>query len=161
MVETKSVIEVDFDWQKSTLFRFCDAADWDIFRHAVSFTERHEESVLWSEGERSIQMICVVSGVLESVKKTPEWGKPIIMSRFLPGASVGELIFAAVAGEKYSEHSTTLQVAEEASLLILDEAGAGFLQNKSPSTVTKLVQGAACLQLKRLRQLNCRLATLF
>jgi CRP-like cAMP-binding protein len=83
------------------------------------------------------------------------------MARFLAGASVGELIFAAVAGEEHSEHSTTLQVAEDASLLILDETEAGRLQQKSPATVSKLVHGAACLQLKRLRQLNRRLATLF
>ncbi len=161
MVDMKSVIEVDFDWRKSTLFQFCDEADWDIFRHAVSFIEKPAGSVLWSEGERSIRLVCVVNGILESVKKTPEWGKPIIMARFLPGASVGELIFAAVAGEEHPEHSTTLQVAEEASLLILDEAETGWLQQKSPATVSKLVHGAACLQLKRLRQLNQRLATLF
>jgi CRP-like cAMP-binding protein len=159
MVETKSVIE--FDWRKSTLFQFCNEADWDIFQPAVSLTEKPAGSVIWSEGERSIRLVCIVSGILESVKKTPEWGKPIIMARFLPGASVGELIFAAVVGEEHSEHSTSLQVAENASLLILDEVEASLLQEKAPDTVAKLLRGAASLQLKRLRQLNRRLATLF
>ena len=159
MVETKSVIE--FDWRKSTLFQFCNEEDWDIFLHAVSLTEKPVGSVVWSEGERSIRLVCVVSGILESVKKTPEWGKPIIMARFLSGATVGELIFAAVVGEEHSEHSTSLQVAENASLLILDEVEASLLQEKAPDTVAKLLRGAASLQLKRLRQLNRRLATLF
>ncbi len=161
MAESKSAIKVDFDWRKSTLFKLCDNADWDIFRQAVSLSEQPVGSVLWSEGERSARLVCVVSGVLESVKKTPEWGKPVIMARFLPGATVGELIFAAVTGENHSEHSTTLQVAENASLLILDEVEAGLLQKKAPDTVARLVHGAGFLQLKRLRQLNRRLATLF
>ena len=161
MVEKNSAIKVEFDWQKSTLFQFCDNSDWDIFHHAVAFTEQPEGSVIWREGECSTRLVCVVSGVLESLKKTPEWGKPIIMSRFLPGASVGELIFSAAAGDEHSEHSTTLQAAEDVSLLIMDEAAAGMLQQKAPATVAKLVHGAACLQLKRLRQLNRRLATLF
>ena len=161
MAESKSAIELDFDWRKSTLFRFCDAADWDIFLNAVSITDEPTGNVLWHENESSTRLVCVVKGVLESVKKTPEWGKPVIMARFLPGASVGELIFAAVVGEKPSEHSTTLQVAEDASLLTLGEVAAGVLQQKAPATVAKLVRGAACLQLQRLRQLNGRLVTLF
>ena len=161
MVEKKSAIEVDFDWRQSTLFRFCDEADWDIFRHAVALTEQPAGSVIWSEGECSIRLVCVVSGVLESVTKTPEWGKPVIMARFLPGATVGELILVAAAGDEHSEHSTTLQVAENASLLVLDEIKVALLHEKAPDTVAKLVRGAASLQLKRLRQLNRRLVTLF
>lgn len=161
MVEKKSAMKVDFDWRKSTLFQFCDSTDWGIFRHTVSLSELPAGSVLWHEGERSTQMICVVSGVLESVKKTPEWGKPVIMARFLPSATVGESIFTESVGGIYFAHSTTLQVAEDTSLLILDKVAANLLQEKAPATVAKLVHGAASLQLKRLRQLNRRLVTLF
>ena len=161
MAEVKSAIKVDFDWRKSTLFQFCDEADWDIFLNAVALTGSPAGSVLWHEDEGSIYLVCVVSGVLESIKKTPEWGKPIIMARFMSGASVGESIFTDINAAEPGVHSTTLQVVEESSLLILDKAAAVSLQKKAPATVAKLVRGAVCLQLKRLRQLNRRLATLF
>ncbi len=161
MIEKKSTVNVDFNWRKSTLFQFCDNKDWDILRQAFSFVEKPAGSILWREGESSNQLVCLVNGTLESVTKTPEWGKPIIMARFQPGATVGELIFAELVDDEHSEHSTTLQVVENASLLLLDEVKAALLQEKAPDTVARLVRGAASLQLKRLRQLNRRLATLF
>lgn len=161
MAKTQSVIEVDFDWRKSIFFQFCEAADWENFLSVVTLAEKPDGSVLWYESECSNQLFCVISGALESIKKTPEWGKPIIMARFLPGTSVGESIFTDITDREHTRHSTTLQVVDKASLLILDEAAAAMLQEKAPATVAKLVRGAASLQLQRLRQLNRRLATLF
>jgi CRP-like cAMP-binding protein len=156
MVESVTAGGSDFAWQKSPLFRFCEAADWEIFLSYVSVAEKPAGSVLWTEGEQSCQLICVVSGSLEAVKNTPDWSKPIIMAQYHPGASVGELVFGDDC-----EHSTSLQVVEKASLLILDKSQAESLQQNAPVTVTRLLHGAACLQLKRLRLVNRRLATLF
>ncbi len=161
MAEVKSAVKEDFDWRKSTLFQFCNKADWDIFRDAVTLTGKPAGSVLWREDEASLSLVCVVGGGLESVKKTPEWGKPVIMARFTAGASVGESIFTDIGAAETCPHSTTLQVVEDSSLLILDEAAAVSLQKKAPATVARLVSGALCLQFMRLRQLNRRLATLF
>ncbi|HIE07397.1 MAG TPA: cyclic nucleotide-binding domain-containing protein [Desulfarculaceae bacterium] len=156
MAEAETVGRVDFDWQKSSLFRFCEASDWVVFSKSVLFSEKPSGSVIWSEGERSAQLICVVSGSLEAVKKTPDWGKPIIMARYLAGASVGELVF-----DDAEEHSTSLQVVEKASLLLLDQDRAESLQRDSPVTAARIIRGAAYLQLERLRRADQRLATLF
>ncbi len=146
----------DFDWRKSPLFRFCEGSDWDIFLQSASLCEKAAASVLWHEGERSPLLVCVVSGLLEAVKRTPEWGKPIVMARYLPGASVGELVFV-----DKEEHSTTLQVVEKASLLTLNQEQAESLMLNAPATVARITRGAACLQLERLRRADQRLATLF
>lgn len=156
MAESRSLDKVDFDWQKSPLFCFCEASDWDIFLKSTQLLELAAGSVIWNEGEISGQLVCVMSGSLEALTKTPGWGKPIIVAQFLPGASVGELVFAGK-----SEHSTTLQVVEAAFLLSMDESQAESLQQRSPATVAKILRGAAFLQLERLRQANRRLATLF
>ena len=156
MAEAETVGRVDFDWQKSPLFRFCEASDWVVFSESVLLFEKPSGSVIWSEGERSAQLICVVSGSLEAVKKTPDWGKPIIMARYLAGASVGELVF-----DDTEEHSTTLQVVEKASLLMLDQDRAESLQRDAPVTAARIIRGAAYLQLERLRRADQRLATLF
>ena len=78
------------------------------------------------------------------------------MARYLPGASVGELVFV-IAGE----HSTTLQVVDKATLLVLDQEQAESLQQKAPEMVARIIRGAAYLQLERLRRADQRLATLF
>ncbi len=156
MAEAETVGRVDFDWQKSPLFRFCEVSDWVVFSESVLLSEKPSGSVIWSEGERSAQLICVVSGSLEAVKKTPDWGKPIIMARYLAGASVGELVF-----DDAEEHSTSLQVVEKASLLMLDQDRAESLQRDSPVTAARIIRGAAYLQLERLRRADQRLATLF
>ncbi len=156
MAEAETVGRVDFDWQMSSLFRFCEVSDWVVFSESVLLSEKPSGSVIWSEGERSSQLICVVSGSLEAVKKTPDWGKPIIMARYLAGASVGELVF-----DDAEEHSTTLQVVEKASLLMLDQDRAESLQRDAPVTAARIIRGAAYLQLERLRRADQRLATLF
>jgi CRP-like cAMP-binding protein len=156
MVEPVTPGSCDFAWQKSPLFRFCDAADWSVFLTYVSVCDLPAGSVLWSEGEKSCQLICVVSGSLEAVKHTPDWGKPIIVAQYYAGASVGEQVFGDDCG-----HSTTLHVLESASLLVLDESRAESLQRDEPAVVSRLLRGSTCLQLERLRSLNRRLATLF
>ncbi|MCK5680733.1 cyclic nucleotide-binding domain-containing protein [bacterium] len=156
MVESRSSCKVDFNWQKSPVFHFCALSDWDIFLNLTLVTEMSAGSLLWAEGERSNSFICVMSGALEALKRTPDWGKPVIMAQFLPGMSVGELVFDGV-----SEHSTTLQVVEKASLLILGESQAKTLLQDSPATAAKILRGVAYLQLERLRQANRRLVTLF
>ena len=156
MAEAETVGRVDFEWQMSSLFRFCEVSDWVVFSESVLLSEKPSGSVIWSEGERSSQLICVVSGSLEAVKKTPDWGKPIIMARYLAGASVGELVF-----DDAEEHSTTLQVVEKASLLMLDQVRAESLQRDTPVTAARIIRGAAYLQLERLRRADQRLATLF
>jgi CRP-like cAMP-binding protein len=156
MADVDQVNRVYFDWRKAPLFRFCDSSDWSVFLQSASICEQPAGSVIWNEGEKSARLICVVSGSLEAVKKTPDWGKPIIMARYFPGASIGELVF-----DDAGEHATTLQVVENVSLLILDQEQAQFLQRESPETVAKIIRGAASLQLERLRRADLRLATLF
>ena len=156
MAEVDPVNQVDFDWRKAPLFRFCESSDWSVFSQSALLCEKYAGSVIWNEGERSARLICVVSGSLEAVKKTPDWGKPIIMARYFSGASIGELVF-----DDAGEHATTLQVVENASLLILDQEQAQSLQQGSPETVVKIIRGAAYLQLERLRMADRRLATLF
>jgi CRP-like cAMP-binding protein len=145
-----------FAWRKAPLFSFCEAGDWENFASLTEKVEVPAATVLWREGESGICLYCVVRGHLEAVKKTPEWGKPIIMAEFRPGATVG----AFSAGEEAS-HSTTLQVVEAAELLSLSSARAVQLQEKFPQTAARLWRGAAHLELCRLRQANQRLVTLF
>ena len=147
---------VDFDWRNSPLFNFCEESDWECFLRVVDFHEMAAGCELWSEGGSESLLICLVSGSLESVKKTPGWGKPIIMAEFSPGATVGELVF-----DDLDYHSTTLRVIEDAQLLICGSQGAATLLSDSPVTAARLWRGAACLQQLRLRQANSRLATLF
>jgi len=156
MAEPVTPGSCDFAWQKSPLFRFCDVSDWDIFLNYITVRDLSEGSVIWREGERSCQLICIVSGSLETIKHTPDWGKPIIMAQYSSGASVGELVFS-----DDGVHSTTLHVLDNASLLVLDEDQAESLQRDEPAVVSRLLRGAAGLQLERLRSLNRRLATLF
>ena len=157
MVETKSAAGVDFDWQQSSLFRCCDLLDWEHFLAVATVCEKTAGSVLWKEEEISELLVCVLTGSLEAVKRTPDWGKPIIMAQFLPGASVGELIFV----DAVENHSTTLQVVENSKLLMLERSNAEILQRKYPETAVKLLRGAALLQLQRMRQVNQRMVALF
>ena len=156
MAESGLTPGVDFDWSNSPLFRFCENSDWEHFLRVAEYCEKSSGSKLWSEGEGEGRLICVLSGSLEAVKKTPDWGKPVIMAEFLPGATVGELVF-----DDPGPHSTTLQVVVDARLLICEPEGAVTLLNDSPVTAARLWRGAANLQLLRLRQANARLATLF
>ena len=156
MVESGLFPGVDFDWRRSPLFRFCENSDWEFFLRVAEFCEMSSGSKLWSEGEGGGRLICVLGGSLEAVKKTPDWGKPVIMAEFLPGATVGELIF-----DDPGQHSTTLRVVEDARLLIFEPDAAVTLLNDFPVTAAKLWRGAAYLQQLRLRQANSRLATLF
>jgi CRP-like cAMP-binding protein len=75
---------------------------------------------------------------------------------FLPGATVGELVF-----DEVKEHSTTLRVVEDAQLLLIRPESAATMLSDFPTTIAKLWRGAAFLQQFRLRQANARLATLF
>ncbi len=147
---------VDFDWRNSPLFRFCEDSDWGLFLRVAESCEKSAGSRLWTEGESGSLLICVLSGSLEAVKKTPDWGKPIILAQFHPGATVGELVF-----DEMGEHSTTLRVVEDVQLLTCGPEGASTLFNNFPATAARLWHGAACLQQLRLRQANSRLATLF
>ena len=156
MVESGPHQGVDFDWRSSPLFRFCEESDWEFFLRTVETCEKPAGSQIWSEGESGGQLICILTGSLEAVKKTPGWGKPIIMAEFLPGATVGELVF-----DDTDEHSTTLRVVEDARLLICGPEGAAILLSDFPATAARLWRGAACLQQLRLRRANARLATLF
>ncbi|MCK5540254.1 MAG: cyclic nucleotide-binding domain-containing protein [Deltaproteobacteria bacterium] len=156
MVESSLFSRVDFDWRNSPLFSFCENSDWELFLRIAEFCEVSSGSQLWAEGEGGGRLICVLGGSLEAVKKTPDWGKPVIMAEFLPGATVGELIF-----DDPGQHSTTLQVVKDARLLILEPEGAATLLNDFPATAARFWRGAAYLQQFRLRQANSRLATLF
>ena len=156
MAESGRSLGVDFDWSNSLLFRFCENSDWEIFLQVAESCEMSSGSKLWSEGEGGGRLICVLSGSLEAVKKTPDWGKPVIMAEFLPGATVGELIF-----DDPGQHSTTLRVVTDARLLICESEGGLTLLNDFPATAARLWRGAAYLQQLRLRQANGRLATLF
>ncbi|MCD6532627.1 MAG: cyclic nucleotide-binding domain-containing protein [Deltaproteobacteria bacterium] len=156
MVEPGLSQEIIFDWSNSPLFRFCESSDWELFLRATEACEKPAGSQLWSEGESGNLLICVLSGSLEAIKKTPEWGKPIIMSQFHPGATVGELVLA-----DSGVHSTTLQVVEDAQLLICQPSEAILLFSDFPTTAARLWRGAAYLQQLRLRHANSRLATLF
>ncbi len=156
MVESGLFPGVDFDWRWSPLFRFCETSAWEFFLRVGEFCEMSSGSKLWSEGEGGGRLICVLGGSLEAVKKTPDWGKPVIMAEFLPGATVGELIF-----DDPGQHSTTLRVVADARLLICGSDAAATLLNNFPATAARLWRGAACLQQLRLRQANSRLATLF
>ncbi len=156
MVESGLVKGVDFDWRNAPLFRFYESSDWELFLKTTEICEKSAGSQIWSEGESGGQLICVLAGSLEAVKKTPGWGKPIIMAEFLPGATVGELVFDDV-----DEHSTTLQVVENARLLTCGPEEAVNLLSDFPVTAARLWRGAAGLQQFRLRQANARLATLF
>ncbi|MEA3333299.1 MAG: cyclic nucleotide-binding domain-containing protein [Pseudomonadota bacterium] len=159
MVEPGPSQEIDFDWRSSPFFRFCESSDWEYFLRAVEMCEKPAGSRLWCEGESGNLLICLLSGTLESVKKTPGWGKPIIMAQFHPGATVGEIISAD--GSSSSVHSTTLQVVEDAQLLVCKPPEAALLFSDFPTTAARLWRGAAYLQQLRLRQANSRLATLF
>ncbi len=156
MVESNSTQGVYFDWRNSPLFRFCEDSDWGLFLRVAEFREKSAGSQLWSEGESGGLLICVLAGSLEAVKKTPDWGKPIILAQFHPGATVGELVF-----DELGEHSTTLRVVEDARLLFCRPEGAAILLRDFPATAAKIWRGAAYLQQLRLRQANARLATLF
>ncbi len=156
MVESDLAKGVDFDWRNAPLFRFCERSDWELFLKVTETCVKSAGSQIWSEGEIGGQLICVLTGSLEAVKKTPDWGKPIIMAEFLPGATVGELVF-----DDADEHSTTLRVVEDAQLLTCGPAGAVIMLSDFPTTAARLWRGAACLQQFRLRQANARLATLF
>ncbi|MCD6292896.1 MAG: Crp/Fnr family transcriptional regulator [Deltaproteobacteria bacterium] len=158
MVEPVPGQEINFDWCSSPLFSFCESSDWEHFSRVVEICDKPAGSRLWSEGESGTLLVCVLSGILEAVKKTPDWGKPIIMAQFNSGSTVGELICAE--GEK-SIHSTTLQVVEDARLLLCRASQAELLFNDFPVTAARLWRGAACLQQLRLRQVNRRLTTLF
>ncbi|MEA1922174.1 MAG: cyclic nucleotide-binding domain-containing protein [Pseudomonadota bacterium] len=156
MVEPRPSQKIGFDWQNSPLFCFCESADWELFLRAVETCEQAAGSRLWSEGESGNLLICVLSGTLEAVKKTPGWGKPIIMAQFHPGATVGELVSV-----DSGLHSTTLHVVEDAQLLICRPPEAETLFSDFPTTAARFWRGAAYLQQLRLRQANSRLATLF
>ena len=109
---------VEFDWRNSPLFRFCESSDWEIFVRVAETCEKPAGCLLWSEGDKGSRLICVLKGSLEAVKKTPDWGKPIIMAEFLPGATVGEVVF-----DDLGEHSTTLRAVEKVQLLICGSEG--------------------------------------
>ena len=156
MVEPGPTQGVDFNWRNSPLFCFCESSDWELFLQVSESCEKPAGSQLWSEGESGSLLICVLTGSLEAVKKTPGWGKPIIMVEFHPGATVGELVF-----DNTGEHSTTLQVVDDARLLTCGPEGAASLLSGFPATAAKIWRGAAYLQQLRLRQANVRLATLF
>ncbi len=156
MVDSDLESGIGFDWRKSPLFRFCESSDWELILRRAETCEKPAGSQLWSEGESGGDLICVLTGSLEAVKKTPGWGKPIIMAEFLPGATVGELFFYDA-----DEHSTTLRVVEKARLLILGSKEAAILFSDYPATAARLWRGAAFVQQLRLRQANARLATLF
>ena len=156
MVEAGPTQGVDFDWRSSPLFRFCENSDWELFFRVAEFCDKPAGSQLWSEGENGGFLICVLMGSLEAVKKTPGWGKPIIIAEFHSGATIGELIF-----DDIGEHSTTLQVVENARLLICGPEEAAILLSDFPATAARLWRGAAYLQQLRLRQANARLVTLF
>ena len=160
MVEPGLSQEIIFDWPNSPLFRFCESSDWGLFLRAAETCEKPAGSRIWSEGESGTLLICVLSGSLEAVKKTPDWGKPIIMSHFYPGATVGEIIVADDSSSS-DVHSTTLQVVEDARLLICRPSEATLLFSDFPTTAARLWRGAAYLQQLRLRHANSRLATLF
>ncbi len=156
MAEAGNLQGADFDWRSSPLFNFCESSDWELFRGYAELCDKSAGSEVWCEGESLNLLICVVTGSLEAVKKTPGWGKPIILVEFMPGATVGELVF-----DEAKEHSTTLKVVEDAQLLILRPQAAASLLSDFPETSAKLWRGAALLQQLRLRQANYRLATLF
>ena len=156
MVESDLHPRVDFDWRNSPLFRHCEDSDWELFLRFTEYCKKSARCELWVEGDSDALLLCILSGSLESIKKTPGWGKPIIMAEFLPGATVGELVF-----DEPGVHSTTLRVVEEAQLLICRPEGAARLFKESPATAGKLWRGAVSLQQHRLRQANDRLATLF
>ena len=156
MAESRPIQEIGFDWRNSLLFRYFESADWELFLRAVETCEQVAGSQLWSEGESGSLLICVLSGTLEAVKKTPDWDKPIIMAQFHPGATVGELV-----STDRGLHSTTLQVVEDAQLLLCRPPEAEDLFRDFPTTAARLWRGAAYLQQLRLRQANSRLATLF
>ena len=158
MVESGPRQGVDFDWRNSPLFRFCESSDWELFLRVAEPCVKPAGSELWSEGESGSLLICVLTGFLEAVKKTPGWGKPIIMAEFLPGATVGELFFDDTGA---GGHSTTLRVVEDVRLLVCGQEGAAVLQRDFPATAARLWRGAAYLQQHRLRQANIRLTTLF
>ena len=145
-----------FTWRKAPLFSFCEADDWGNFAGLTERVTCPAATVLWREGESGICLYCVIRGHLEAVKKTPEWGKPIIMAEFHAGATVG----AFSTGEE-TPHSTTLQVVEATEMLCLTSAQASLLLEKFPRTAARLWRGAAHLELCRLRQANQRLVTLF
>ena len=155
MNETSSG-EALFAWSKAPLFRFCEAEDWENFSGLCERTGHPAQTVLWREGETGICLFCIVRGHLEAVKKTPEWGKPIIMAEFHAGATVGSF-----SSSDNFPHSTTLQTVAETTLLCLSATGAVRLQEKFPQTAARLWRGAAHLELCRLRQANQRLVTLF
>ncbi|MBN2809686.1 MAG: Crp/Fnr family transcriptional regulator [Deltaproteobacteria bacterium] len=146
----------DFAWRKSPLFNFCDEVDWQCFLRVSNPCAKLAGTELWIEGGNEALLVCLISGSLEAVKKTPGWGKPIILAEFLPGATVGELVF-----DSAGNHSTTLRVVEDARLLLCGAQGAAKLLNDYPATAARLWRGAAFLQQLRLRQANARLATLF
>lgn len=148
--------KLEFDWRNSPLFRFFEECDWELFVRIAEVCEKTAGSEIWSEGGSDAFLICILQGSLESIKKTPVWGKPIIMAEFLSGATVGEPLFA----DPY-KHSTTLRVTEDAKLMIYEPDRVERLLEDFPSTAAKLWRGAACLQQLRLRQANARLATLF
>ncbi len=145
-----------FAWHKAPLFSFCEARDWENLFGLVEKQDFPANTVLWREGESGNCLYCVTSGHLEAVKKTPEWGKPIIIAEFHSGATVG-----AFAADDDAPHSTTLQTVESSVLLCLSSAGVAILQEKFPLTAARLWRGAAHLELCRLRQANQRLVTLF
>ncbi len=156
MVESVLHRGVDFDWRNSPLFRFFEESDWELFLRATEFCKKPAGCELWVEGCRDALLICILSGSLESIKKTPGWGKPIIMAEFLSGATVGEPVF-----DEPGVHSTSLRVIDESQLLICRPEGAARLFKDYPATASKLWHGSASLQQLRLRQANARLATLF
>ncbi len=156
MIESGPVQGVEFDWRNAPLFRFCESSDWELFLRVTESCEKPAGSEIWSEGGCETLLLCLLSGSLESTKKTPGWGKPIIMAEFLPGSTVGELFF-----DDLGEHSTSLRVVENAQFLTCRPEGSAVLLRDFPATVAKLWRGAACLQQFRLRQANARLATLF
>ncbi|NPA25831.1 MAG: cyclic nucleotide-binding domain-containing protein [Deltaproteobacteria bacterium] len=156
MAESGGTSKSSFAWQRSLLFHFCDEEDWNNFLALSQRQQVDAGTSLWREGETGTFLYCLVQGHLEAVKMTPEWGKPIIIAEFFSGATVGTL-----PGENSSPHSTTLQVVEESDLICLSADAASDLMARFPATAARLWQGAAQLELCRLRQANQRLVTLF
>lgn len=148
--------DIAFFWTQSPLFFLFDEDDWRAFVARTSQCEISAGESLWREGEIGDRLFCVCSGRLEAARKTPEWGKPIIMAEFVAGATVGW-----VPNGDPTPHSTTLQVVETALLLEFDQAGLEDLNLSQPEVVMKLWRGAARLEGNRLRRANQRLVTLF
>ncbi len=145
-----------FPWSETPPFRLFEAAEWRYLAALTRCIEVAAGEILWREGESGGQLYCICRGRLEAVRRTPEWGKPIIVAGFAPGSVAGSL---PAAGDE--AHSTTLVVVVDAELLLLERSGLEELERNRPELAAKFWRGWAQLELSRLRQANRRLVTLF